>query len=48
MDIERLLATVKKLVGEMDFSFHIVSTADSARGSDETLVKRDARDRKMD
>jgi len=48
MDIERLLATVKKLVGEMDFSFHIVSTADSTRDSDETLVKRDVRARKRD
>lgn len=32
---------VKKLVGELDFSFHVVSTQDgSASSSSETLVKR--------
>ncbi|KAF2031165.1 hypothetical protein EK21DRAFT_99917 [Setomelanomma holmii] len=35
MDLERLLKCVKGLVGEMDFSFHVVSTE---RGSEETLV----------
>jgi hypothetical protein len=41
MDIERLLKAVKGLVGELDFSFHVVSTRDgSATSSDETLVKR--------
>lgn len=41
MDIERLLESVKKLVGELDFSFHVVSTADgSPASSEETLVKR--------
>lgn len=48
MDIERLLASVKKLVGELDFSFHVVSTADSGRNSDEPLVKKDERGRKRD
>ncbi|CAN9248166.1 unnamed protein product [Alternaria alternata] len=42
MDIERLLKAVKGLVGELDFSFHVVSTkgADSGTSSEETLVKR--------
>ncbi|KAF2681514.1 hypothetical protein K458DRAFT_309610 [Lentithecium fluviatile CBS 122367] len=40
MDIEKLLNTVKKLVGELDFSFHVVSTqAGSGTSSSETLVK---------
>ncbi|RMZ71113.1 mfs transporter [Pyrenophora seminiperda CCB06] len=45
MDIERLLKAVKGLVGELDFSFHVVSTSDggSSTGSDETLVKRSTR-----
>jgi len=42
MDIERLLKAVKGLVGELDFSFHVVSTKDAA-SSDETLVKRGSR-----
>jgi hypothetical protein len=42
MDIERLLKAVKGLVGELDFSFHVVSTKDGA-SSDETLVKRSSR-----
>ncbi|KAI2474569.1 mfs transporter [Pyrenophora tritici-repentis] len=49
MDVEKLLKAVKGLVGEMDFSFHVVSTRDgsaSVSGSDETLVKRSTR--KMD
>ncbi|KAH7377774.1 hypothetical protein BKA66DRAFT_467191 [Pyrenochaeta sp. MPI-SDFR-AT-0127] len=51
MDIEKLLASVKKLVGEMDFSFHVVSTQESsAASSSETLVKRmsSRRSRKRD
>jgi len=36
MDLERLLNSVKKLVGELDFSFHVVST--KAGESEETLV----------
>ncbi|XPS92756.1 hypothetical protein M3J09_002137 [Ascochyta lentis] len=40
MDIERLLKAVKKLVGELDFSFHIVSTNNASENSSaETLVK---------
>jgi hypothetical protein len=40
MDIERLLKAVKKLVGELDFSFHVVSTNTSSENSSaETLVK---------
>lgn len=35
MDVERLLQSVKGLVGELDFSFHVVSTKE---GSEETLV----------
>jgi hypothetical protein len=36
MDLERLVTAIKKLVGELDFSFHVVSTRE---GSEETLVK---------
>ncbi|KAH8725865.1 hypothetical protein GQ44DRAFT_680675 [Phaeosphaeriaceae sp. PMI808] len=36
MDLDRLFKAVKKLVGELDFSFHVVSTRE---GSEETLVK---------
>jgi hypothetical protein len=44
MDIERLLKAVRGLVGELDFSFHVVSTKDgSPTSSDETLVKRRSR-----
>jgi hypothetical protein len=39
MDLEKLLKCVKALVGELDFSFHVVSTSD-VRGSEETLVGR--------
>ncbi|KAF1355905.1 hypothetical protein EJ07DRAFT_131149 [Lizonia empirigonia] len=40
MDIEKLLKAVKKLVGELDFSFHVVSTnSSSENSSSETLVK---------
>ncbi|KAH5411810.1 hypothetical protein HBI23_172820 [Parastagonospora nodorum] len=38
MDLQRLLEGVRKLVGELDFSFHVVST-DHGSGSEETLVK---------
>ncbi|KAL6709145.1 hypothetical protein ACN47E_001961 [Coniothyrium glycines] len=38
MDVGRLLESVKKLVGELDFSFHVVSTSDgSSTSSEETL-----------
>ncbi|KAI7090836.1 hypothetical protein KC356_g1142 [Hortaea werneckii] len=30
-DLRKILAGVKELVGELDFSYHVVSTADSAR-----------------
>lgn len=41
MDIEKLLKAVKKLVGELDFSFHVVSTnTSSENSSSETLVKK--------
>lgn len=47
MELERLLKAVKGLVGELDFSFHIVSTnEDEDRASNETLVQRSSR--KMD
>ncbi|USP81966.1 hypothetical protein yc1106_09240 [Curvularia clavata] len=47
MELERLLKAVKGLVGELDFSFHIVSTKeDEDRASNETLVQRSSR--KMD
>jgi hypothetical protein len=36
MDLERLLKGVRELVGELDFSFHVVGTGE--RGSGETLV----------
>ncbi|KAF2658887.1 hypothetical protein K491DRAFT_592135 [Lophiostoma macrostomum CBS 122681] len=40
MDVEKLLSAVKKLVGELDFSFHVVSTqASSSTSSSQTLVK---------
>lgn len=38
-DLRELVESVKQLVGELDFSYHIVSTADSSQGSsEETLV----------
>jgi hypothetical protein len=40
MDLQRLLEGVKRLVGELDFSFHVVSTnGGDGKGSEETLVK---------
>jgi hypothetical protein len=49
MDIERLLKAVKKLVGELDFSFHVVSTNDSSTtSSSETLVKNTSRRSKQE
>lgn len=40
MDLEALLKAVKRLVGELDFSFHVVSTRDvSAASSSATLAK---------
>ncbi|KAL5120032.1 hypothetical protein ACEQ8H_002130 [Pleosporales sp. CAS-2024a] len=32
MDLQRLLDAVKRLVGELDFSFHVVSTTNKGRG----------------
>lgn len=46
MDLDRLLHSVKKLVGELDFSFHVVSTKD--RVSEETLVAGGGKGRKED
>jgi hypothetical protein len=44
MDIQKLLSAVKKLVGELDFSFHTVSTqTNSGATSSETLVKHASR-----
>lgn len=37
MDVKRLLKRVRGLVGELDFSFHVVS---ARAGSQETLVAR--------
>ncbi|KAF2161411.1 hypothetical protein M409DRAFT_69769 [Zasmidium cellare ATCC 36951] len=37
-DLRKLVAGVKELVGELDFSYHIVSTTDPTREADETLV----------
>ena len=49
MDIQKLLSAVKKLVGELDFSFHTVSTQDSSQTtSSETLVKDPSRGGKQD
>jgi hypothetical protein len=45
MDLERLLESVKKVVGELDFSFHVVSTRE---GSEETLVKSASRGRRKE
>jgi hypothetical protein len=42
-------STVKKLVGELDFSFHVVSTqAGSGTSSSETLVKSASKGSKKD
>ncbi|KAJ6194764.1 hypothetical protein J3E72DRAFT_387490 [Bipolaris maydis] len=43
MEVERLLKAVKGLVGELDFSFHIVSTSEEEGSSKETLVQRSSR-----
>ena len=45
MDVERLLSKVRGLVGDMDFSFHVVSTE---VGSEETLVRRETGRSKQD
>ncbi|KAF2466093.1 uncharacterized protein BDR25DRAFT_237792 [Lindgomyces ingoldianus] len=48
-DLEKLLKTVKKLVGELDFSFHITSTQNSSESSSaETLIKTLSRRSKQD
>lgn len=51
MDLERLLVAVKKLVGELDFSFHVVSTKESSPiSASETLTRKSTgeRSRKQD
>ncbi|KAF1957761.1 hypothetical protein CC80DRAFT_442674 [Byssothecium circinans] len=49
MDIEKLLRAVKKLVGELDFSFHVVSTSDvESTSSEETLGRSWSRWDKQD
>lgn len=48
-DLKKLLAAVKELVGELDFSFHIVSTTDSSRNdSEDTLWTSEAQKGKKD
>ncbi|THX66944.1 hypothetical protein D6D05_10045 [Aureobasidium pullulans] len=48
-DIKALLADIKELVGELDFSFHVVSTQDdSPSGSQDALIRDDVQDRKID
>ena len=47
-DLNKLTDLVKKLVGELDFSFHIVSTSQSAKASQDTLVPNDAKNGKGD
>jgi hypothetical protein len=42
MDLQRLLEGVKRLVGELDFSYHVVST-NEGKGSEETLVKKESK-----
>ena len=38
-DLRKLLEGVKKLVGELDFSFHVISTVDASKNiSEETLI----------
>ena len=37
-DLKKLLEGVKKLVGELDFSYHVISTGDASKNvSEETL-----------
>lgn len=51
MDIEKLLVAMKRLVGELDFSYHVVSTQEDEEGdghrlsSSETLGERMERKR---
>jgi len=41
------LADIKELVGELDFSFHVVSTRDaSSSGSQDTLIREDSQNRR--
>ncbi|KAL1620009.1 hypothetical protein SLS56_009822 [Neofusicoccum ribis] len=42
-DLEKLLKNVKELVGELDFSFHAVSTVDSSRSSMYPLSRKTTR-----
>ncbi|KAH0342394.1 hypothetical protein KCU81_g5792, partial [Aureobasidium melanogenum] len=48
-DIKALLADIKELVGELDFSFHVVSTQDSASSSQtsqDTLIREESQNRR--
>ncbi|KAI5275458.1 hypothetical protein E4T47_01489 [Aureobasidium subglaciale] len=46
-DIKALLADIKELVGELDFSFHVVSTKDaSSNESQDTLIRDDSNERR--
>lgn len=48
-DLEKLLLAVKNLVGELDFSFHIISTQDSSESSSkETLLMPSTQRSKQD
>lgn len=47
-DLDRLLTNVRALVGELDFSFHTVSTSDSPDASSETLWTRNCSREKND
>ncbi|KAH0262671.1 hypothetical protein KCU91_g13251, partial [Aureobasidium melanogenum] len=49
-DIKALLADIKELVGELDFSFHVISTQDgsmsSSQTSQDTLIREDSQNRR--
>jgi hypothetical protein len=47
MDVERLLVVVKRLVGELDFSWNVVGR-DAREASEETLVRDRSTQRKVD
>ncbi|UPX14796.1 uncharacterized protein EKO05_0005268 [Ascochyta rabiei] len=42
VNTEKLLHAVKKLVGELDFSFHIVSTNNASENSSAATLVRNA------
>ena len=44
-DLEQLIAEVKSLVGEMDFSFHVITT-DEGGSSESVLGKKEAENAK--